>query len=53
MSVVGILLVVVLVILVLGAAPFWPHSQGYGYAPSGLLGVILLVLLILLLSGRL
>jgi hypothetical protein len=48
-----IILIVVLVLLLLGAAPAWPHSRGWGYAPSGLLGVILLIVIILALTGRL
>ena len=46
-----ILLVIVLLML-LGAIPTWPHSRGWGYAPSGTLGVILIVLLVLVLAGR-
>ena len=48
----GILLVVLLVVFLIGALPTWPHSQDWGPAPSGLLGVVLLVVLILLLLGR-
>ena len=47
-----ILLVVVLLML-LGAIPSWPHSRGWGYYPSGSLGLVLLVLVVLMLSGRL
>ena len=43
------ILIVVLVLMLLGAVPSWPHSRGWGYGPSGLLGVILLILIILLL----
>jgi len=46
-----IILIVVLLALV-GAIPAWPHSRGWGYAPSGGIGLILLVLIILLLMGR-
>jgi hypothetical protein len=46
-----ILLVVVLLML-LGAIPTWPHSRGWGYYPSGGLGLVLLILLVLLLTGR-
>ena len=46
-----ILLVIVLLML-LGAIPTWPHSRSWGYAPSGTLGLILIVLLVLVLAGR-
>jgi hypothetical protein len=50
-----IILLVVLLILALVVLPTWPHSAGwgYGYYPSGVLGIVLVVLLILLLTGRL
>lgn len=47
------LLLIVLVLLVLGALPTWPYSRSWGYAPSGLAGLIVVILLILLLTGRL
>lgn len=47
------ILLVVLVLMLLGAIPSWPHSRGWGYFPSGGLGLVLLVLVILMLSGRL
>jgi Protein of unknown function (DUF3309) len=47
------ILIIVLVILVVGSTPAWPYSRGWGYYPSGLLGLILLILLILALTGRL
>ena len=43
----GTILLVVLVLMLLGAAPAWPHSRQWGYAPSGLLGTVLIVVLIL------
>jgi hypothetical protein len=46
-----ILLVIVLLMLI-GAVPAWPHSRNWGYAPSGTLGLIVLILLILLVTGR-
>ena len=49
----GLILLIVVLLLVIGALPSWPHSRSWGYAPSGLLGVILVVLLILLLLGYL
>jgi Protein of unknown function (DUF3309) len=47
------ILVVILVLLLIGAIPAWPYSRGWGYYPSGLLGLVLLILLILALTGRL
>jgi len=47
------ILLVVLVLMLLGAIPSWPHSQGWGYYPSGGLGLVLVILVILMLSGRL
>jgi hypothetical protein len=47
------ILLVVLLVMALGAAPTWPHSRSWGYAPSGTLGLVLLILLVLLLTGRL
>jgi hypothetical protein len=46
------ILLVILVLMVLGALPTWPHSRGWGYYPSGGLGLVVVVLLVLLLSGR-
>lgn len=46
------ILLIILILLLVGALPTWPHSRAWGYGPSGLLGVILVVLLILLLLGR-
>lgn len=48
----GTILVIILVLILLGAIPAWPHSRGWGYGPSGILGAILVVVLILLLMGR-
>jgi len=48
----GTILLIVLVLLLLGALPTWPHSRNWGYYPSGGLGLILTVLIILLLLGR-
>jgi len=47
-----LILLIVLILLVLGALPTWPYSAGWGYYPSGGLGLVLLVLLILALVGR-
>ena len=46
------LLLIVLVVLLIGAIPSWPYSRNWGYYPSGLLGVVVIVFLILALSGR-
>jgi len=48
----GTVLLIVLILLLLGVIPAWPHSKGWGYAPSGILGLVVVVLLILLLTGR-
>ena len=45
-------LIVLLILLLLGAIPSWPYSRGWGYGPSGLLGLVLIVVLILALTGR-
>jgi hypothetical protein len=47
------LLIVVVVLILLGVVPVWPHSRNWGYGPSGGLGLVLLILLVLLLTGRL
>jgi hypothetical protein len=46
------ILLIVLVLLVLGALPTWPYSTGWGYYPSGGLGLVLVILLVLVLMGR-
>ncbi|RDK02493.1 DUF3309 family protein [Paraburkholderia lacunae] len=46
------LLIVVLVLVLIGAIPTWPHSRSWGYMPSGVLGVLLVVVLVLLLLGQ-
>lgn len=47
------ILLIVVVLLLLGALPTWPYSRGWGYYPSGGLGLILVVVLVLVLAGRL
>lgn len=47
------ILLVVLILLLLGALPTWPYSRGWGYYPSGGLGLIVVIVIILLLAGRL
>jgi Protein of unknown function (DUF3309) len=48
----GTILLIVLVLLLLGALPTWPHSRNWGYYPSGLLSLVLIVVIILLLMGH-
>ena len=49
----GTILLIVLILLLIGAIPSWPHSRGWGYGPSGGLGLVVLILVVLLLTGRL
>lgn len=49
----GTILLIVLVLLLLGVIPSWPHSRNWGYGPSGVLGFLLIVVIVLLLMGRL
>jgi uncharacterized protein DUF3309 len=49
----GLILLIVLIVLLLGAIPTWPHSRSWGYWPSGTLGIVVLILVILLVTGRL
>ena len=49
---IGTILLIILILLLIGAIPSWPHSRGWGYGPSGILGVILIVIIILLLMGK-
>jgi hypothetical protein len=46
-------LIVLLILLLIGAVPAWPHSAGWGYGPSGGIGLIVVILIVLLLLGRL
>ena len=46
------ILLIVLILLLLGAIPTWPHSRGWGYGPSGIVGVLVIILIVLLISGR-
>jgi hypothetical protein len=48
----GTILLIVLILILVGALPTWPHSRKWGYFPSGGLGLIVLILIILLLLGR-
>ena len=49
---IGTILLIVLVLLLIGAIPAWPHSRGWGYGPSGGIGLVVVILLILLLMGQ-
>jgi hypothetical protein len=50
---IGTILLIVLILLLLGAIPTWPHSRNWGYYPSGGMGLIAIIVVILLVSGRL
>ena len=49
---IGTILLIILVLMLIGAIPAWPHSRGWGYGPSGGLGLVVVILLILLLLGK-
>ncbi len=49
----GTIVLIVVVLMLLGVMPTWPHSSGWGYGPSGVLGVVLIIVVVLLLMGRL
>ena len=49
----GTILLVILILMLLGAVPAWPHSRSWGYGPSGGLGLVVVILLVLILAGRL
>lgn len=53
MSPIALILIIVLVLLALGAAPVWPHAAGWGYYPSGTLLLVVVIVLVLMFSGRL
>ncbi|MGF1629300.1 MAG: DUF3309 family protein [Kiloniellaceae bacterium] len=48
----GTILIIVLLLILIGVLPSWPHSRGWGYYPSGGLGLVLIILVVLLLLGR-
>ncbi|MFZ1640666.1 MAG: DUF3309 family protein [Candidatus Contendobacter sp.] len=48
----GTILLIVLILILLGVIPTWPHSQSWGYAPSGVVGLVVIILIVLLLLGR-
>jgi membrane-bound ClpP family serine protease len=49
----GTILLIVVILMLVGVLPVWPHARSWGYAPGGVVGVVLLILLVLLLTGRL
>ena len=49
---IGLILLIILIVLLVGGAPVWPHSTSWGYGPTGILTVVLVVVLILFLMGR-
>ena len=48
----GTILLIIVILLLIGAIPSWPHSRGWGYGPSGGVGLVLVVLVVLLLMGK-
>ncbi|ASU40028.1 DUF3309 domain-containing protein [Herbaspirillum sp. meg3] len=50
---IGTILLIVLILILIGALPAWPHSRSWGYGPSGIAGTVVVILLILVLLGRL
>jgi len=49
----GTILLIILILLLFGAIPVWPHAASWGYGPSGVLGLILIVVLVLIVAGKL
>lgn len=49
---IGTVLLIILILLLLGAVPVYPHSRAWGYTPSSIIGVLLIILIILLITGR-
>ena len=49
----GTILLIILILILIGAVPAWPYSRGWGYGPSGIVGLVVIVLLILVLTNRL
>jgi len=50
---IGTILLVILILLLIGVIPTWPHSRSWGYGPSGVLGLILIIVIVLIVLGRL
>jgi hypothetical protein len=49
----GTILLILLILIVIGALPSWPHSRSWGYGPSGITGLLVVILIVMLLTGRL
>lgn len=49
---IGTILLIVLILMLIGAVPAWPHSRGWGYGPTGGLGLVVIIIIVLLLMGR-
>lgn len=49
----GLLLLIILILILVGAVPRWGYSSGWGYGPSGIVGILLIIVIVLLLTGRL
>jgi len=49
----GTILLIILILMLIGVMPAWPHSKGWGYGPTGGLGLLVIIILVLLLTGRL
>lgn len=47
------ILLIILILILLGVLPAWPHSRGWGYGPSGIVGILVIILILMLLTGRL
>ena len=50
---IGTILLIVLILILIGVIPAWPHARSWGYGPSGIVGVVLIIVLVLFLMGRL
>ncbi len=50
---IGTILLIVLILMLVGVLPTWPHARSWGYAPSGIVGIILVIVLVMFLMGRL
>jgi hypothetical protein len=46
------LLLIILILILIGIVPAWPHSRGWGYGPSGIVGILLIILILMLVTGR-